>query len=220
MGGDCRGSGREWDGEEQRGLIPGGLKSNHKTNMIIEIQIEKRGSRGECVRRGSAEVRAGEKAWQMKCDLSYACNTQQYTLNEKNGARNTSVIRLGAKFDLKACSGKYIHNFLKAVQACITAKRIVFIGSLVLSGGMFIRSHNKDTESCHSYSFFTCLHVSNNRHHCSLTLRRRKLSSVSPRRRLTDGERSTEGELQDSPLSVSPPPNPQPLDSYSSLNNI
>lgn len=34
---DCRGSGIEWNREEQRGLIPGGLKSNHKTNMIIEI---------------------------------------------------------------------------------------------------------------------------------------------------------------------------------------
>lgn len=95
MGGDCRGSGREWDGEEQRGLIPGGLKSNHKTNMIIEIQIEKRGSLGECVRRGSAEVRGGEEAWRMKCDLNCACNTRQYTLNEKNGAGNASVIRLG-----------------------------------------------------------------------------------------------------------------------------
>lgn len=94
MGGDCRGSGKEWDGEEQRGLIPGGLKSNHKTNMIIEIQIEKPGSLGECVRHGSAEVRGGEKAWRMKCDLNCACNTQQYTLNEKNGARNASVIRL------------------------------------------------------------------------------------------------------------------------------
>lgn len=117
MGGDCRGSGREWDGEEQRGLIPGGLKSNHKTNMIIEIQIEKRGSPGECVRRGSAEVRGGEKAWRMKCDLNCACNTQQYTPNEKNGARNASVIRLGGKFDLTACSGKYIHNFLNAASA-------------------------------------------------------------------------------------------------------
>lgn len=37
MGCDCKGSGIEWNREEQRGLIPGGLKSNHKTNMIIEI---------------------------------------------------------------------------------------------------------------------------------------------------------------------------------------
>lgn len=39
MGCDCEGG--KWDGERRRGLIPGGLKSNHKTNMIIEIKIEK-----------------------------------------------------------------------------------------------------------------------------------------------------------------------------------
>lgn len=62
MGGDCRESGREWDGEEQRGLIPGGLKSNHKTNMIIEIQIEKRGSLGECQIRKHRGARRGKRA--------------------------------------------------------------------------------------------------------------------------------------------------------------
>lgn len=95
--------------------------------MIIEIQIEKRGSLGECVRRGSAEVQGGEKAWRMKCDLNCACNTQQCTLNEKNGARSASVIRLGGKFDLTVCSGKYIHNFLNAAQAGIIGENIVFI---------------------------------------------------------------------------------------------
>lgn len=44
--------------------------------MIIEIQMEKRGSLGERVRRGRAEVRGREKVWRMKWDLNCACNTQ------------------------------------------------------------------------------------------------------------------------------------------------
>lgn len=38
--------------------------------------MEKRGSLGERVRGGRAEVRGGEKVWRMKWDLNCACNTQ------------------------------------------------------------------------------------------------------------------------------------------------
>lgn len=42
--------------ESERGLIPGGLKSNHKTNMIIEIKIEKAQLLGRVCQTWSAEV--------------------------------------------------------------------------------------------------------------------------------------------------------------------
>lgn len=49
-------AGGKWDGEQRRGLIPGGLKSNHKTNMIIEIKIEKARLWGRVCQTWSAEV--------------------------------------------------------------------------------------------------------------------------------------------------------------------
>lgn len=49
-------AGGKWDGERRRGLIPGGLKSNHKTNMIIEIKIEKARLSGRVCQTWSAEV--------------------------------------------------------------------------------------------------------------------------------------------------------------------
>lgn len=56
-------AGGKWDGEQRRGLIPGGLKSNHKTNMIIEIKIEKAQLWGRVCQTWSAEVLLMGSGW-------------------------------------------------------------------------------------------------------------------------------------------------------------
>lgn len=88
-------AGGKWDGERRRGLIPGGLKSNHKTNMIIEIKIEKARLSGRVCQTWSAEVllmgRAsggsrGAEQGEMRFDAAADNNTHENVAKVSYGA--------------------------------------------------------------------------------------------------------------------------------------